>query len=41
MVYENRKEMDVVIGPISENSFILNQEKALRRFERKIATLLA
>jgi hypothetical protein len=41
MVYENRKEMDVVIGPISENSFILNQEKALRRFERKIATILS
>jgi hypothetical protein len=32
MMYDNQKEMDNVVGKLSDNSFILQQEDELRQF---------
>lgn len=40
MVYASQKEMDKVVGKLSENSFILQQQEELAAFEKKISVLL-
>ncbi|MBL7727852.1 MAG: DUF4954 family protein, partial [Dinghuibacter sp.] len=39
MVYASQKEMEKVLGKLSENSFILQQQKELEQFEKKVKTL--
>ena len=39
MIYENPKEMDAVVGKLSENSFIKLQEKELKEFTKELAAL--
>jgi len=38
MVYDNEKEMELVIGKFTENSFILQQEKELGEYYRRVNT---
>ena len=40
MVYENKEEMNTVIGPLNENSFILQENEKFQQFKRKINGLL-
>jgi len=40
MVYETRKEMDKVIGSLIDNNFILQQEKELEDYKKKIKNLI-
>ncbi|MEO6610695.1 MAG: DUF4954 family protein [Chitinophagaceae bacterium] len=40
MVYDNQEEMDKVIGKLSDNSFIRQQEKELQQFQSRVKILL-
>ncbi len=40
MVYENQEEMDAVVGKLSNNSFILEEEKSFRKYKKMVVTLL-
>jgi NDP-sugar pyrophosphorylase family protein len=40
MVYENADEMDVVIGKLSDNSFINQEKEELKEYKRKIESLV-
>lgn len=40
MVYASEKEMDKVLGKLSDNSFILQKQKELAEFEKKVNQLL-
>lgn len=39
MLYDTQKEMEKVIGKLSDNSFILQQEKELKEFREQIAEI--
>ncbi|ULQ52913.1 DUF4954 family protein [Flavihumibacter fluvii] len=40
MVYDNPAEMDTVLGKISDNSFILEEQKLFRNYKKMVSTLL-
>ncbi|HTL06788.1 MAG TPA: DUF4954 family protein [Chitinophagaceae bacterium] len=40
MVYQNRKEMEVVTGSLEKNSFILQEQQALLQFKKQVAAIL-
>ena len=40
MVYENQAEMDLVIGKLDENSFIINQENEFKEYQLQIRNLI-
>ncbi|GAO45725.1 DUF4954 family protein [Flavihumibacter petaseus] len=40
MVYQNEAEMDAVVGKLENNSFILSEQQAAKRYARKITALL-
>jgi len=40
MVYENQEEMDAVVGKLSNNSFILEEQKAFRKYKKMVGALL-
>ncbi len=39
MVFETKKEMDIVIGRLEDNSFIKNQEAEMKTYKEKVKTL--
>ena len=39
MVYENEAEMNAVVGSLKDNSFILEQNKALRNLEKQLMAI--
>ena len=41
MVYDSQEEMDKVMGSLSDNSFIRQEAKALKTFEKNVATLIS
>jgi NTP pyrophosphatase (non-canonical NTP hydrolase) len=40
MVYDNEEEMTEVMGKLSDNSFIRDQQKELEAFSRKVTALV-
>ena len=41
MVYETEKELEKVMGKLSNNSFILQQEDEMKAFENQVHKVLA
>jgi len=40
MVYENRKEMDIVTGKLESNSFIRQEEENLTAYKKQVQNII-
>ena len=40
MVYESISEMEIVVGKLSDNSFIVQEKKALSDYKKRIDVLM-